>query len=267
MKSRLNTKSLFGYVPYIFSKKVARWHTSSLKQKKEFLHIDDKDGHLALYTLSSGLNATVYEPNENFLYGGKEDVPVNIPNTDDYIFINQMIKGLEDRAKLNFVESGLNMINRNFYEINDLNKYIYVTACRSLDRKSNRHIPMDIKINKLKNSVAEEGYLYIEYLIATKEEDFDNYPASSYLRKDEILQYINSDEWTILTNEIKIIKDELTPLNRINEEKIVGYLDVRKKKAPRIKDKRSLKNKKRIDFVTNREVKCKHSYIINGVLR
>lgn len=267
MKSRLNTKSLFGSVPYIFSKKVARWNKSSLKEKREFLHVDDKDGHLALYSLSYNINVTVYEPIYNFLYGGKTEVPVNIPNTEEYIYINKMINGLEERAKLNFIESQLNIINRNFYEIDDLNKYIYVTACRSLDREENKHITMKEKINKLKMAVEDEGYLYIEYLIAIDDNDYENYPSNSYFRRNEIESYFDKTEWTIQSNEIRIIKEELNPLNRDQKEKIVGYLDVRKKASPKKQEKRILRNQKRIDFITNKEVKCKHNYIINGVLR
>ena len=68
MKSKLDTKSIFGNVPEIFSLKVRKWDRRGESEKRNFLHVDDKDGHLALYSLTYGLDVTVYEPNKSLFY-------------------------------------------------------------------------------------------------------------------------------------------------------------------------------------------------------
>ena len=265
MKSIVNTKSLFGVCPTIFSKRVTRWRNNKKNLDSKVLIVDDKDGYLALYSLRSNIDTTVYEPDDIFINGGKKNVPINIPNTTYYTFINRTIIGLVDRANTEFVIDKLNIINRNFYEIDNTFKYNYVTACKSLDRKCNEHFSMEEKINKLKNAVALGGYLDIEYYIALEKNNYRKYPKSRFFRESEIEKYFDNKDWTILSNEIKIVEDNISPLS---EEKIaiVGYLDVLRKTAPKPRKKRTL-SYKRIDYETNKEVTCVKNYIINGVVR
>lgn len=264
MKSLINTKSVFGCVPDIFSRRVRKWNTKPDRDNIKFLIVDDKDGHLALCPLCLNFDVLVYEPNEIFINGGKIDLPVFVPNTDKYVYVRQNCLGLLDRARINFKEDYLKVISRNFYEFDNVEKYDYVCACRSLNREDNNHIEMSKKINKLKNAVNDGGFLYIEYYVAIDDSDYENYPKNSYFRKDEILSFFDSKEWTINSNELKVQKETLTPLNRELKDVIIGYLDVRKK--PTVITKARNEKKKRIDF-NNNEVVCNHNYIINGVVR
>lgn len=259
------TTSLFGNMPYIYQKKVNKWSLKKITEKTKFLIIDDKDGQLGMCPLRRNIPIVVYEPDKVFLEGGKIEVPLNIPNTTDFIFAKRNILGFKDRITNELLTTKYNLINKNYYNFTDENKYEYVAACHSIDRDSNIEFSMDYKINKLKSNVADNGYLYLEYNIALKGDDYDTYPVNQYLRNNEILKYFDTNEWTIITNEIAITKSDYTPLNRDRKDVVVGYLDVRKTPTPK---KKEVKQKQNYTFYDTREEKIvNHSYIINGVLR
>ncbi len=262
----IRTNSLFGNIPFIYQKRVNKWSLKKINEKLKFLIIDDKDGQLGMCPLRKNIPIVVYEPEQVYLNGGKVEVPLNIPNTTNFIFAKRNIMGFKDRITTELINTKCNLINRNYYGFTDENKYDYVAACHSIDRDCNIEYSMEYKINKLKRNVVDKGYLYLEYYVALKEDDYENYPANKYLRNNEILNYFDENEWTIITNEIKIIKDDLTPLNKELKDVVVGYLHVRKTPTPRKKVKRIIKNTYTF-YDTYEEKVVKHSYIINGVMR
>jgi len=259
------TNSLFGNMPYIYQKKINKWSLKKITEKTKFLIVDDKDGQLGMCPLRRNIPIVVYEPEKVFLEGGKTDIPLNIPNTSDFIFAKWNILGFKDRITTELLTTKCDMINKNYYNFTDENKYEYVAACHSLDRDSNIGFSMEYKINKLKSNVAKNGYIYLEYNVALKDDDYETYPANKYLRSDEILKYFDLNEWTIITNEIAILKEDYTPLNKDRKDVVVGYLDAKKSPTPK---KKEIKQKQNYTFYDTREEKCvNHSYIINGVLR
>lgn len=259
------TTSLFGNMPYIYQKKVNKWSSKKITEKTKFLIVDDKDGQLGMCPLRRNIPIVVYEPDKVFLDGGKTEVPLNIPNTSEFIFAKRNILGFKDRVTTEMLMTKCNLINKNYYNFTDEDKYEYVAACHSIDRDSNIEFSMEYKINKLKSNVADNGYLYLEYNIALKEDDYETYPANLYLRNNEILKYFDTNEWTIITNEIAILKSEYTPLNKNRKDVIVGFLDVKKTPTPK---KKEIKHKQNYTFYdTKKEKIVNHSYVINGVLR
>lgn len=265
MKSLVETNSIFGNCPEIFKRRVNRWKNRNKYLDEEFLIIDDKDGHLGMYPLRCGFKTTVYESNYNLLFGGKMDVPINIPETNEYVYVNKNILGFEDRAKEELVYDNLNIINKNFYMLTNLTKYFFVACSKSLNRIENNKISMKDKIIKLRDSVKRDGYIFIEYYLAADEKDYEKYPLNSYLRKDEILEYFDIKEWTILLNDVQIQKDCISPFNKENNNVLIGYFEARYKPSPVAKVKSS--KKIRLDHYTNKEIECLHNYSINGVIR
>lgn len=259
------TTSLFGNMPYIYQKKVNKWSSKKITEKTKFLIVDDKDGQLGMCPLRRNIPIVVYEPDKIFLDGGKTEIPLNVPNTSDFIFAKRNILGFKDRITTEMLMTKCNLINKNYYNFTDEDKYEYVAACHSIDRDSNVEFSMEYKINKLKSNVADNGYLYLEYNVALKEDDYETYPANQYLRNNEILKYFDTNEWTIITNEIAILKSEYTPLNKNRKDVIVGFLDVKKTPTPK---KKEIKHKQNYTFYdTKKEKIVNHSYVINGVLR
>lgn len=260
------TSSLFGNMPYIYQKKVNKWSLKKINEKTKFLIVDDKDGQLGMCPLRRNIPIVVYEPEKVFLEGGKTEVPLSVPNTSNFVFAKRNILGFKDRITTELIKTKYNLINKNYYSFTDENKYDYVAACHSLDRDSNIDYSMEYKINKLKNNVADKGYLYLEYDIALRDDDYKNYPSNKYLRNNEILNYFDTNEWTIITNEIKIVKADYTPLNKENKDIVIGYLDA--KKSPTPKKKKEKRPKRTYTFYeSNNEKIVKHSYVINGVMR
>ena len=113
---------------------------------------------------------------------------------------------------------------------------------------------MDYKINKLKSNVKKDGYIYIEYYVALKDDDFKSYPENEFLRKDEILKYFPETEWNVFRNEYEIVEDNLTPFNREKKQVVIGYFDARKKPSKpkivrkKIEKKTIVKNGKCLNF-------------------
>lgn len=265
MRSLVKTKSLFGSAPETIRRMIINCKERKNGEDLTYLIIDDKDGYLVLYPLCCNFRCTVFEPNRNFIDGGSIEVPVNIPDTNDYVYISQKVNGLNDRVRLEFKDELLNVINRNFYEIDNTEQYDYVCACRSIDRDENKDYTIELKLGKLKNAVKADGYLFIEYLVAIDDNNYDKYPKNTFFRMHEIEEYFDTKVWTVISNEINITEGELTPLNRKKEKTIVGHFCVRKKPTPVKKVSKNPK-KIRLDF-DNNEIACKHSYIINGVVR
>lgn len=259
------TKSLFGNVPYIVQKKISKWNQKKNYDQIKILIVDDKDGQIGLCPLRYGIQIEVYEPNINFINGAKMEIPVNVPETTNYLFLERTIKGYNERINIEFLDTPYELHNRNYYAIDEFKEYEYVIACRSLSREENIQYDMDYKINKLKQNVKKDGYLYLEYYVALDENDYDNYPSNKYLRKDEILKYFPDDTWNVISNHYEVIEDELTPLNREKKNVVIGYLDVRKKPLKN-KSIRKKTHKKIIDNDGN-VLKVNHSYTINGCVR
>lgn len=253
------TKSLFGEIPSFYQKRVLNWKRRKNIEKDTFLIVDGLDGKFGMCPLRNNINVTIFEQNNLFIDGGRIEVPVKIK--DEYIFLERKINGIKDRVEIEVLNKMPDIINMNFYEVDNYEQYSYVVASKSLSRIENSKYSMDYKINKLKNSVNQNGYLYLEYYVALNNDE-ELYPSNLYLKKEEILKYFPKDEWTILLNEINVVKEELTPLNREEKEVLIGYLDVRKKKTP---TKRVYKHYK--SYIDDTIIRVNHKYIINGVTR
>lgn len=264
------TTSLFGNIPYIFQKKVMKWEYRKNQKDTKFLIIDDKDGLLGLCALRKNIPVVIYEPNKIFVDGGKHQVPINIPNTENYIFINRTIYGFKDRVSNELLECKYKVITKSYYDVIDRNKYDYVTACRSLHLDTNDMYTIEQKINKIKSNVKDGGYIYLEYYIANTDDE-EKYHSNKYLKYDEILKYFPDREWEILTNEVKIEKELITPYNICKNDIIVGYLDARKRTEIQIGAIKRKKSPKRVPkIIVDRnyvEHKVSHAYTINGVVR
>lgn len=230
-----------------------------VNEKTKFLIVDDKDGQLGMCPLRRNIPIVVYEPEKVFLEGGKTEVPLNVPNTSNFVFVKRNILGFKDRITTELITTKYNLINKNYYSFTDENKYDYVAGCHSLDRDSNIEFSMEYKINKLKSNVSDNGYLYLEYNIALKDDDYETYHSNKYLRNNEILSYFDTNEWTIITNEIEIVKEEYTPLNKENKDVVVGYLDVKKSSTPKKKENKHIKQSYTF-YDSNNEKTVNHSY-------
>ena len=98
------TNSLFGNIPEIYRKKVMKWQTRKIYKESRFLIIDDKDGHLGMCPLRVNIPIDVYEPNKEYLFGGKTEIPINIPDTNQFMFIERNILGFRDRISNELLE-------------------------------------------------------------------------------------------------------------------------------------------------------------------
>lgn len=265
MKSlRIRSNSLFGNCPEIYRKRVAHWKNRNEYKGYDFLVVDDKDGRLCMCPLRSGREVTVYEPNEIYLYGGKQKVPIKNLENNEIVFKDKTTMGLQDRLNLEFLENNAVIYNENFYEAHLDNKYGFVAASKSLDRIENKNISMSDKIEKLKDVVQPGGYLYIEYYIALDENDYESYPENQYMRYGEMEKFFKNEDWSILSIQEKPTTEDITKMNPESKKIIFGIIDARRKKENNIRKPRMIH---KLNTNIPSRVKKVRNYVINGVVR
>lgn len=262
MKSlKSKTTSIFGKCPEIYKKRVIHWKNRRKLEYRNFLVVDDKDGYLGMCPLRANMNVTVYEQDKNLLYGGKYLFPFKNPNTDEIVYKEKTMLGFQDRINIEFLESNVELLNKNFYESNIDKKYDYVATSRGLSIDKN--ISMEDKINKLKSCVKDNGYLYIEYYIALDSDDYDAYPKNQYLRLGEMKNYFNEDEWHIIVNTEIATYEKINQINIESKKIILGTIDARKC------DDKTIRRYRKINDITpiTPKIKKLRNYSINGVIR
>ena len=85
-----------------------KWQTRKIYKNSKFLVIDDKDGHLGMCPLRLNIPIDAYEPNKTYLYGGKTEIPINIPDTDKFMYIERNILGFKDRINHELLDTKYN---------------------------------------------------------------------------------------------------------------------------------------------------------------
>lgn len=90
-------------------------------------------------------------------------------------------------------------------------------------------------MRKLLSSVEENGFIYIYYLLAERENVYINYPKNSYFRKVKMKNYFDNP-WEILN-----IKENNLPVldvphlyNDIKHNHLIGVVLVKKKYLKRV---------------------------------
>ena len=272
MKSlRIRSYSVFGACPEIYRKRVAHWKHNKELYNHEFLVVDDKDGRLGMCPLRLGVSTTIYEPSHILMYGGKLITPIKNLENNDIVYKEKTTLGLIDRIQLEFLEENADLHNENFYESNNDKKFGYVAACRSFDRDENKDIPIKDKIEKLKKSVKDGGYLYIEYYISLDDNDLEKYPLNSFLRYGEMKEYFNSNDWIVISISEEATQEEINVMNLESKPIILGRIEVRRKKEKIRSEYNKRKPRKITELnkcgvvqINRRKVR---SYSINGVIR
>lgn len=261
-KLPVNCNSIFGKVPEIYHRRIKSWKNKNLNMNENFLIVDCVDGLFGMYPLRSGFNIDAYETRSEFLFGGKVNIPIYDEKNKKYVIINKTMIGFEDKITEFLLDNQANLYNCNYYLSDNNNEYLYVVASNSLEREENKNIPMSSKIEKLQNSVKTNGILYIKYLVAFNEDNYEKYPSNSYLRENEILKYFNLNEWTILDNSVELKTYEPTPINLEKRSVLEGNFEARK--IPTRIKKETIKRRKIINDKDRNTIEVNHKYIING---
>lgn len=160
----------------------------NLKKYSSVIVPDGLDGWNGMYFAFKGHDVTIYESNPIFIHGGE----INLKEKD------YKIHGLRKRMKAYKVEDIVHYEEKNFYENVPNKKYDLVYANRTLNRECNAHITIEDKLKSLISVVKEGGEVYLHYLMAIDEDDYENYPSNLYPRVGQVPKFFDNDDWEII---------------------------------------------------------------------
>ena len=157
------------------------------------------DGKFLFPFARKGHHVTGYEVDKSALYGGTKKFPVKRPNGIKIDHQERTFPGVQERIQIERLEQVTNIEERNFYK-NTPNKQFDVvfTSC-SLHYTLNSGFTLEDKTKKLQNIVAPGGFLYIDYMMAIDDNDFELFPESKFYRTREIKNYFDSRQWRLIS--------------------------------------------------------------------
>ena len=202
----MKTKSIWGNPPKRLYKLV------SLMEK------NNKDGIACIVGCSDGkflmpfarkrLKVIGYDIDTIALYGGFKDFPIikeKIIYSYDINFKskkfelkNKRIYGVTERLEKENLTNYATIEKRDFYKDTPNKKFDLVFTSCSLHYTVNKDFTLEDKTKKLQSIVKKGGYLYMDYMMAINEDDYENYPKSKFYRKGEILNYFDNN-WEIVS--------------------------------------------------------------------
>lgn len=192
LKSKICRGSVFGPYSSSFTGMLEDVKNDLKDKQINACDVGSLDGKHSFLIARFGFKVDCYETNQFYINGGQADYPYVYDNNIKFEKIE--VYGLKRRLKLKFNTNcdNITVVEKNFYKDNQ-NQYDFVYTYRSLSRECYADIPMNEKIQKLKNAVKEKGILYIEYLIETESEKDSN----RFLKRGQMEEYFNRKGWKI----------------------------------------------------------------------
>ncbi|MEG1142974.1 MAG: radical SAM protein [Bacilli bacterium] len=203
----MKTKSIWGQPP-------TRLYRLMNLGKKEFNNnftaciVGCSDGKFLMPFARENIKVTGYDIDDIVLYGGNKLFPLNDKSikykyskdfiSKEYDLEERQVIGVSERVKLENVESVVTLERRDFYRDVPNQKFDVVFTSCSLHYSANKDFSLEDKTRKLQSIVADNGYLYIDYMMAIDENDYETYPSSKFYRKNEILNYFDNN-WDIIS--------------------------------------------------------------------
>ncbi len=157
------------------------------------------DGKFIFPFARKGHHITGYEVDKSALYGGTKQFPVKRPNSTEIDHQERTFPGVHERIQTERLGHVTNIEERDFYK-NTPNKQFDVvfTSC-SLHYTLNSGFTLEDKTKKLQNIVAPGGFLYIDYMMAIDDNDFELFPQSKFYRTGEIKNYFDPQQWRLVS--------------------------------------------------------------------
>lgn len=167
------------------------------------------DGKFLMPFAREKIKITGYDIDDIALYGGYKDFPIikekekhkysDNFKSKDFELERKRVLGITERLSIEKLEEFATIEKRDFYRTISTEKFNVVFTSCSLHYSANKDFTLEEKTKKLQEIVLPKGYLYIDYMMAIDENDYENYPSNKFYRKDEMKKYFNTDEWEILS--------------------------------------------------------------------
>ena len=203
----MKTKSIWGNPPKrlykLLNMGIEKWGNNF-----ETCIVGCSDGKFLLPFARKKIMVTGYDIDDIALYGGEKEFPIiekvkKYKYTDNFIskqfkLEKKRVYGIVERLEMEGLSKYAHIEKRDFYRNPPKKKFDVVFTSCSLHYSANKDFTLEDKTNKLKSIVAKDGFLYIDYMMAIDENDYDNYPKEKFYRKNEIINYFD-DNWEIIS--------------------------------------------------------------------
>jgi len=166
------------------------------------------DGKFLMPFARKKIQVVGYDIDDIALYGGKKLFPI-VDNKVKYKYSKDFVSkkyeleekrvyGVTERLEIENLNKYARVEKRDFYKNIPSECFDVVFTSCSLHYSVNSDFTLRDKTKKLQSIVNKGGYLYMDYMMAIDENDYDNYPDYKFYRKDEILDYFD-DKWEIVS--------------------------------------------------------------------
>ena len=206
----MKTKSIWGQTPSRLYRLIKLANEKFKNENWTACIVGCSDGKFLIPFARAHHKVVGYDIDTIDLFGGEKDFPIyekrkNITKYDknfkspNYPLETRRVRGLQERIEIEKLDDYARIEERNFYENPPKEKFNVVFTSCSLHYTINNKFSLQDKINKLKNIVENGGILYIDYMMALEEEDFESFPNYKFFRNGEAAKFLGND-WKIISN-------------------------------------------------------------------
>lgn len=167
------------------------------------------DGKFIFPFARKGHHVTGYEIDKSALFGATKEFPIfdkikPMPYIGTYSLASFPTKSMSymgciEKTKIEGLENLVNIEERNFYLNPPQEQFNVVFTSCSFQYSINAAKTLKEKTQIIQNIVKPNGLLYIDYMMAIDENDYQTFPENKYLRKGDMAKYFNISDWDIIS--------------------------------------------------------------------
>ena len=203
----MKTKSIWGNPPTRLYKLI-KLAERTQKQNFKYCIVGCSDGNFLMHFARKGYSVTGYDIDDIALFGGEKEFPIIKEKkvykynknfkSKNYKLERKRVTGIIERLKKEEILANAVIEKRDFYKNVPNEKFDVVFTSCSLHYSVNKEFTLRDKIEKLQSIVSKNGLLYIDYMMAIDEKNYENYPENKFFRKGEIKKYFD-DDWKLIS--------------------------------------------------------------------
>lgn len=205
----MKTKSIWGKTPTRLYKLIKLADETIQNKDWNACIVGCSDGKFLIPFARAHHKVVGYDIDTIDLYGGEKDFPIYEKRkikpkyskdftSPNYPLERRKVRGLDERIRIEQLENYAEIEERNFYENPPKRKFDVVFTSCSLHYTINNKFSLQEQIDKLKNMVNKGGILYIDYMMALEEDDYESYPNYKFFRNGEAAKYLG-EGWKIIS--------------------------------------------------------------------
>ena len=140
-----------------------------------------------------------YEVDKSALYGGVKKFPIKDQENGNMTNEERAVQGIFERINKEDLGKLIKIEERDFYKNVPDEKFDVVFTSCSLHYTLNSAMTLEEKTKKLQQIVAPNDYLYIDYMMAINDNDYEAFPKNKFYRSGEIIKYFDLAQWRLIS--------------------------------------------------------------------